>query len=158
MCLSCGMSLICFAKGFAIIKQVLPLREGDMTICSPLTGHIALGQSPASGEQIVMSTSLKGNNCIIWDQTSFTEEKSATVEANVERFDNWDPLAYVSKYIYMYIRSKAMVQLNIFYTSVQLLFLLIRMASLCLCHSNHCFNRYSYCKNNLWQINWERTQ
>ena len=41
-----------------------------MTICSPSTGYIALGLRPrailpASGEQIVMSPSLKGNNCII---------------------------------------------------------------------------------------------
>ena len=38
-------------------------------ICSPLTGYIALRLCPqailhASGEQIVMSPSLKGNNCI----------------------------------------------------------------------------------------------
>ena len=48
----------------------LPLSEGDMTICSPSTGNIARGLrpraiSPASGEQIVMSSSLEGNNCII---------------------------------------------------------------------------------------------
>ena len=70
MCLYCGMSLICFKKGFGIIKQLLPLSEGDMTICSPSTGNIALGLrpwaiSPASVEQIVMSPSLEGNNCII---------------------------------------------------------------------------------------------
>ena len=55
---------------FGIIKQLLPLIEGDMTICSPSTGDIALGLrpraiSPASGEQIVMSPSNKGNNCIM---------------------------------------------------------------------------------------------
>ena len=59
-----------FQKGFGIIKQLFPLSEGDMTICSPLTGYIALGLRPrailpASGEQIVMSPSLKGNNCIL---------------------------------------------------------------------------------------------
>ena len=45
------------------------MSEGDMSICSPSTGNIALGLRPrailpASGEQIVMSPSLKGNNCI----------------------------------------------------------------------------------------------
>ena len=59
-----------FQKWFGIIKQLLPMSEGDMTICSPSTGYIALGLRPrailpASGEQIVMSPSLKGNNCII---------------------------------------------------------------------------------------------
>ena len=43
---------------------------GHKTICSPSTGYITLGLRPrailpASGEQIVMSPSLKGNNCII---------------------------------------------------------------------------------------------
>ena len=52
------------------MKQLLHLSEGDMTICSPSTGHIALelhprAISPASGEQIVMSPSFKGNNCIM---------------------------------------------------------------------------------------------
>ena len=59
-----------FQKGFGIIKQLLPFSEGGMTICSPSTGNIALGLPPrailpASGEQIVMSPSLKGNNCIL---------------------------------------------------------------------------------------------
>ena len=59
-----------FQKWFSIIKQLLSLNEGDMTICSPSTGYIALGLRPrailpASGEQIVMSPSLKGNNCIL---------------------------------------------------------------------------------------------
>ena len=59
-----------FQKWFGIIKQLLPLSEDDMTICSPSTGYIALGLRPrailpASGEQIVMSPSLKGNNCIM---------------------------------------------------------------------------------------------
>ena len=59
-----------FQKWFGIRKQLLSLSEGDMTICSPSTGYIALGLRhrailPASGEQIVMSPSLKGNNCII---------------------------------------------------------------------------------------------
>ena len=72
MRLSCGMSLFFFffQKRFGIIKQLLSLSEGDMTICSPSTGYIALGLRPrailpASGEQIVMSPSLKGNNYII---------------------------------------------------------------------------------------------
>ena len=39
MCLSCGISLL-FQKGFGIIKQLLPLSEGDMTICSPEAGYI----------------------------------------------------------------------------------------------------------------------
>ena len=48
----------------------MSLSEGDMTICSPSTGNIALGLRPrailpASGEQIAMSPSLKGNNCIL---------------------------------------------------------------------------------------------
>ena len=60
-----------FQKWFGIIKQLLSLSEGDMTICSPSTGYIALGLRPrailpASGEQIVMSPSLKGNNCIMF--------------------------------------------------------------------------------------------
>ena len=60
-------------KGFGIIKHLLHLSEGDMTICSPSTGHITLGLrpraiSPASGEQIVMSPSLKGNNCILFNK------------------------------------------------------------------------------------------
>ena len=64
-----------FQKGFGIIKQLLPLSEGDMTICSPSTGHITLGLrpraiSPASGEQIVMSPSLEGNNCIMEEMGS----------------------------------------------------------------------------------------
>ena len=55
---------------FGIIKPLLPLWEGDMTICSPSTGNIAIGLRPraifpASGEQIVLLPSLKGNNCII---------------------------------------------------------------------------------------------
>ena len=41
-----------------------------MTICSPEAGDIARGRSPRAilpveGEQIVMSPSLKGNNCFI---------------------------------------------------------------------------------------------
>ena len=61
---------ILFHKWFGIIKQLLSLSEGEMTISSPSTGYIALGLCswailPASGEQIVMSPSLKGNNCII---------------------------------------------------------------------------------------------
>ena len=41
-----------------------------MTICSPEAGNIARGRSPRAilpveGEQIVMSPSLKGNNCFI---------------------------------------------------------------------------------------------
>ena len=52
---------------FGIIKQLLPLSEGDMTICSPSTGYnCPRAILPASGEQIVMSPSLKGNNCIIY--------------------------------------------------------------------------------------------
>ena len=31
-----------FQKGFGIIKQLLPMSEGDMTICSTLTGNIHL--------------------------------------------------------------------------------------------------------------------
>ena len=43
---------------------------GDITICSPSTENIALGLRSrailhASGEQIVMSPSLKDNNCIV---------------------------------------------------------------------------------------------
>ena len=61
-----------FQKGFGIIKQWLPLTEGGMTICLPSTGTIALELRPrailpASGEQIVMSPSLKGNNCIVYE-------------------------------------------------------------------------------------------
>ena len=61
-----------FQRYFGIIKQLLPLGEGDMTICSPSTGYIALGFYPrailpASGEQSVMSPSLKGSNCIIYE-------------------------------------------------------------------------------------------
>ena len=48
-----------FQKWFGAIKQLLPLGEGDMTICSPSTGYIAV-----EGEQIVMSPSLKGRNCM----------------------------------------------------------------------------------------------
>ena len=52
------------------IIQLLPLSEGDMTICSPEAGNIARGRSPRAilpveGEQIVMSPSLNGNNCFI---------------------------------------------------------------------------------------------
>ena len=52
------------------IKQLLPLCEDNMTICSPSTCNITLGLRPrtilpASGEQIVMLPSHKGNNCII---------------------------------------------------------------------------------------------
>ena len=59
-----------FQKGFGIIKQLLPLSEDDMTICSPSTDYIARGLRPRSilpalGEQIVMSPSPKGNNCIL---------------------------------------------------------------------------------------------
>ena len=59
MCLSCGMSLVCFKSGFGIIKQLLPLSEGDMMICSLSTGYTA------SGEQIIMSSSLKGSSCVV---------------------------------------------------------------------------------------------
>ena len=49
-----------------IIKQLLPLCEVNMTNCSPSTGNISLGLRPrailpASGEQIVMLPSHKGN-------------------------------------------------------------------------------------------------
>ena len=59
-----------FQNWFGIIKQLLPMSEVDMTICSPATGYIAFGLrpreiSPAWGEQILMSPSLKGNNCIM---------------------------------------------------------------------------------------------
>ena len=52
-----------------IINQLLPLCVGNMTICSPSTGNIALrfrprAILPASGEQIVMLPSHKCNNCI----------------------------------------------------------------------------------------------
>ena len=57
-------------KQVGMVKQLLPLYEGSMTICSPSTGNITLGLRPrtilpASGEQIVMLPSDKGNNCII---------------------------------------------------------------------------------------------
>ena len=52
------------------IIQLLPLCEGKMTICSPEVGNIAWGQRPRAilpveGEQIVMLTSHKDNNCFI---------------------------------------------------------------------------------------------
>ena len=43
MRLSCGMSLI---RWFGIIKQLLPLGEVDMTICSPSTGCFVFGLHP----------------------------------------------------------------------------------------------------------------
>ena len=66
--LKCAVALVvtCICRVAGIIKQLLPLSEGDMTICSPSTGYIARAILPASGEQIVMSPSLKGNNCIIF--------------------------------------------------------------------------------------------
>ena len=80
-----------FQKEFGIIKQLLPLSEGDMTIFSPSTCNIALGLcpraiSPASGEQIVMSPSLKGNNCImayslfLVDRKVFTHSFASDIE------------------------------------------------------------------------------
>ena len=50
--------------------QLLPLCEGNMTICSPEAGNIARGRSPRAtllveGEQIAMLPSHKGNNCFI---------------------------------------------------------------------------------------------
>ena len=58
-------------KQVDIIKQLLPLCEGSMTIYSPLTGNSTLELSPrtilpASGEQIVMLPSNKGNNYIVY--------------------------------------------------------------------------------------------
>ena len=52
------------------IIQLLPLCAGNMTICSPEAGNIAWGPSPrvilhVEGEQIVMLSSHKGNNCFI---------------------------------------------------------------------------------------------
>ena len=59
-----------FQKWFGIIKQLLFLIEVEMTIYSPSTDYIHLGFHPrallpASGVKIVMSPSLKGNNCIL---------------------------------------------------------------------------------------------
>ena len=50
--------------------QLLPLFEGNMTICSSEAGNIARGRSPrvilhVEGEQIVMLPSHNGNNCFI---------------------------------------------------------------------------------------------
>ena len=42
--------------------QWLPLSESYRAICSPEAGDIAI--LPVEGEQIVMSPSLKGNNCL----------------------------------------------------------------------------------------------
>ena len=52
------------------IIQLLPLCEGNMTVCSPEAGYIARGRSsrvllPVEGEQIVMLPSHKDNNCFI---------------------------------------------------------------------------------------------
>ena len=56
--------------GWHNIIQLLPLCEGNMTVCSPEAGNIARGQSPRAilpveGEQIVMLPSHKGNSCFI---------------------------------------------------------------------------------------------
>ena len=57
-----------------------------MTICSPSTGNIALGLRPrailpASGEQIVMLSSHKGNNCILSGrQHAFRERHSCETQ------------------------------------------------------------------------------
>ena len=73
-----------FQKWFGIIKQLLSLSKGDMTICSPEAGNIARGQSPRAilpveGEQIVMSPSLKGNNCIILFWMTYFERRFISV-------------------------------------------------------------------------------
>ena len=52
------------------IIQLLPLCEGNMTVCSPEAGNIARGRSPRAilpveGEQVVTLPSHKGNNCFI---------------------------------------------------------------------------------------------
>ena len=66
----CFVFVVVVVVFFGKIKQVLPLCEGNMTICHLSIGNIALGTRPrailpASGEQIVMLPSNKGNNCIM---------------------------------------------------------------------------------------------
>ena len=50
--------------------QLLPLCEDNMTMCSSEADNIARGRSlrailPVRGEQVVMLSSHKGNNCFI---------------------------------------------------------------------------------------------
>ena len=50
--------------------QLLPLCEGNMTVCSPEAGNIVRERSPrvilpVAGERIVMLPSHKDNNCFI---------------------------------------------------------------------------------------------
>ena len=56
--------------------QCLPLSEGDMTICSPEAGDIVRGR-------IVMSPSLKGNNCFIITNPFETNYGHATGQTHV---------------------------------------------------------------------------
>ena len=77
-----------FQKWFGIIKQLLSLSEGDMTICLPSTGNIALGLRPrailpASGEQIVMSPSLKDNNCIVASMQASDTDRSSLIQLSI---------------------------------------------------------------------------
>ena len=67
-------------------------------ICSPSTGYMALGLRPrailpASGEQIVMSPSLKGNNCIICHYENLPIQRFSSAvkidEFHMTIFDNF---------------------------------------------------------------------
>ena len=72
-----------FQKVFGIIKQLLPLSEGDMMICSPSTGNIALGQylinksscHPHSRTTIVYCHILVGLICVgcFWTTSVFKQ-------------------------------------------------------------------------------------
>ena len=66
---SAFLSTLAIVYNYFII-QLLPLCEGNMTVCSTEAGNIARGRSPrvilpVEGEQIVMLPSHTGNNCFI---------------------------------------------------------------------------------------------
>ena len=72
-----SVQLFCRLFKNGIIKQSLPLCEGNMTICSPSTGNIVLWLRPraiipASGEQIVMLPLHKGKGIKSRDQMPCT--------------------------------------------------------------------------------------
>ena len=62
-----GLNRINLSSYLGHIIQLLPLCEGNMTICSPEAGNIARGRGPGAilpvkGEQIVM---LSSHNCLL---------------------------------------------------------------------------------------------
>ena len=65
------------------IIQSLPLCKGNMMICSPEAGNCPRAILPASGEQIVMLPSHKGNNCFIMPIYIFSLQCEKSILINI---------------------------------------------------------------------------